>query len=195
MTLWTALFALFMLPEEKLSTFRATGLAVGFFGLMILLGVWDADFHADWVAYTACALCTMGYAFSGLWTRKHISPMRLDPISAVATQLTIGAVFCFVVALFSKHQITSWPLNGVLSALALGVLGTGAALVLNFMLVQRAGAVATSTVTYAIPVVATLAGALILHEKLHWYEPIGAALVLTGIAIVQQLIKPRNKVS
>jgi drug/metabolite transporter (DMT)-like permease len=195
MTLWTALFALVMLPEEKLSTFRATGLGIGFFGLMILLGVWDADFHADWVAYIACALCTMGYAFSGLWTRKHISPMGLDPISAVATQLTFGAVFCAGVAAFSKHQITSWPANGVLSIMALGVLGTGAALVLNFLLVQRAGAVATSTVTYAIPVVATLAGALILHEKLHWYEPIGAALVLTGIAIVQQLIKPRNKVS
>jgi drug/metabolite transporter (DMT)-like permease len=137
----------------------------------------------------------MGYAFSGLWTRKHISPMGLDPISAVATQLTFGALFCGIVAAFSKHQVTSWPLNGVLSVMALGVLGTGTALVINFLLVQRAGAVATSTVTYAIPVVATLAGALILREKLHWYEPIGAALVLTGIAIVQQLIKPRNKIS
>ena len=192
MTLWTALFALVLLPEEKLSKFRAGGLALGFFGLLILLGVWDTDFQADWIAYTACALCTMGYAFATLWTRKYISPMGLEPISAVATQLFFGALACGVVAIFTHTEITYWPVDGILAVLALGILGTGVALVINFLLIQRAGAVATSTITYAIPVVATLAGALILHEKLHWYEPIGAGLVLTGIAIVQQLIKPRN---
>ena len=191
MPLWTAILAVLMLPEEKLSSFRVGGLIIGFLGLLVLLGVWDVNFQANWLAYTACALCTIGYAFSAIWTRKKITPMALDPISAVATQLTIGAAICAVFAIASPHEITSWPITGILAITALGVLGTGIALVIGFVIVKRAGAIAMSTVTYSIPVVSTLAGVILLKEKLHWYEPVGALIVLLGIAIVQELIKRR----
>jgi drug/metabolite transporter (DMT)-like permease len=191
MPLWTAVLAILMLPEEKLTTFRVGGLILGFLGLLVLLGVWDVNFQANWLAYTACAFCTIGYAFSAIWTRKYLTPMGLDSISAVATQLTIGAAICAVFAIASPHEITSWPITGILAIVALGVLGTGAALVIGFVIVKRAGAIAMSTVTYSIPVVSTLAGVLLLNEKMNWYEPIGALIVLIGIAIVQELIKPR----
>ena len=191
MPLWTAILAVLMLPEEKLTTFRVGGLILGFLGLLVLLGVWDVNFQANWLAYTACAFCTIGYAFSAIWTRKYLTPMKLDSISAVATQLTIGAAICAVFAIASPHEITSWPITGILAIVALGVLGTGVALVIGFVIVKRAGAIAMSTVTYSIPVVSTLAGVLLLKEKMHWYEPIGAVIVLIGIAIVQELIKPR----
>jgi drug/metabolite transporter (DMT)-like permease len=34
---------------------------------------------------------------------------------------------------------------------------------------------------------------ILLNEKLHWYEPVGALIVLIGIAIVQELIKPKGE--
>jgi drug/metabolite transporter (DMT)-like permease len=193
MPLWTAILAVLMLPEEKLNPFRVGGLLLGFLGLLVLLGVWDVNFQSNWFAYIACALCTIGYAFSAIWTRKHITPLNLDPISAVATQLTIGASICAIFAIASPHEITSWPLTGILAITALGVLGTGVALVIGFVIVKRAGAIAMSTVTYSIPVVSTLAGVILLKEKLHWYEPVGALIVLVGIAIVQELIKPKGE--
>jgi len=192
MPLWTAILAALILPSEKLTQFRVGGLILGFLGLLVLLGVWDVNFQANWLAYTACALCTIGYAFSAIWTRKKITPMNLDPISAVATQLTIGTAICAVFAIASPHEITSWPITGILAITALGILGTGVALVIGFVIVKRAGAIAMSTVTYSIPVVSTLAGVILLKEKLHWYEPVGAIVVLLGIAIVQELIKPKN---
>lgn len=191
MPLWTAILAALILPSEKLTPFRVGGLILGFLGLLVLLGVWDVNFQANWLAYTACALCTIGYAFSAVWTRKQITPMNLDPISAVATQLTIGTGICAVFAIASPHEITSWPITGILAITALGVFGTGIALVIGFVIVKRAGAIALSTVTYSIPVVSTLAGVILLKEKLHWYEPVGAIVVLLGIAIVQELIKPK----
>jgi drug/metabolite transporter (DMT)-like permease len=191
MPLWTAILAVLMLPEERLNPFRVGGLLLGFLGLLVLLGVWDVNFQANWLAYIACALCTIGYASSAIWTRKHVTPLSLDPISAVATQLTIGATICAVFAIASPHEITSWPITGMLAIAALGVLGTGVALVIGFVIVKRAGAIAMSTVTYSIPVVSTLAGVVLLKERLHWYEPVGALIVLVGIAIVQELIKPK----
>jgi drug/metabolite transporter (DMT)-like permease len=193
MPLWTAILAVLMLPEEKLNSFRVGGLLLGFLGLLVLLGIWDVNFQSNWFAYIACALCTVGYAFSAIWTRKQITPLNLDPISAVATQLTIGAGICAIFAIASPHEITSWPITGMLAITALGVLGTGVALVIGFVIVKRAGAIAMSTVTYSIPVVSTLAGVILLKEKLHWYEPVGALIVLVGIAIVQELIKPTGE--
>lgn len=193
MPLWTATLAVLMLPEERLNPFRVGGLSLGFLGLLVLLGVWNVNFQANWLAYIACAFCTAGYAFSAIWTRKHVTPLSLDPISAVATQLTIGATICAVFAIASPHEITSWPITGILSIAALGILGTGVALVIGFVIVRRAGAIAMSTVTYSIPVVSTLAGVVLLKEKLHWYEPVGALIVLVGIAIVQELVKQKER--
>jgi drug/metabolite transporter (DMT)-like permease len=194
MPLWTAILAVIMLPEERLKPFRVGGLLLGFLGLLVLLGVWDVNFQANSLAYVACALCTIGYAFSANWTRKKVTPLNLDPISAVATQLTIGTAICAIFAIASPHEITSWPITGMLAIAALGVLGTGVALVIGFVIVNRAGAIAMSTVSFSIPVVSTFAGAVLLKEKLHWYEPVGALIVLIGIAIVQELIKPKVRI-
>ncbi len=191
MSLWTAALAILILPEERLSRFRLSGLLIGFVGVAVLLGVWDTDFRADWKAYLACGLSTIGYAVSVLWTRRFITPLQLDPFGAVSTQLSIGAVECLIVSLFVSSRPTHWPMTGVVSIVLLGAIGTGVALVLNFLLIKRAGAMATSTVTYSIPIVSTIAGVVILHETLHWYEPIGAVIVLFGISIVQQIIKPK----
>ena len=43
------------------------------------------------------------------------------------------------------------------------------------------GAVA-STVTYVVPVVSTILGAVVLSEALHWNQPLGVLVLLVGIA-------------
>lgn len=188
MSLWTAALAIAILPEERLNRNRFIGIIVGFIGIIVLLGVWDADFHASWVAYAACAFATIGYAISALWTRRFITPMNLDPMSAVTTQLSIGAISVGAVSLFTSTKPTHWPAVGLLSIFLLGAFGTGIALVVNFHLIKAAGAMATSTVTYSIPIVSTIVGVVILREALHWYEPVGAIIILAGIALVQELI-------
>ncbi len=194
MALWTALFAIILLPEEKLNQSKFIGLLIGFAGALVLLGFWDENFSGSWLAYLACALATICYAISALWTRKNLSPLKLDPISATTTQIFFGLLPVAVIALVTTSKPTTWPIDGLISIVLLGVFGTGIALALYFELIARAGAVATSTVTYSMPIVATLAGFLFLKEKLHWYEPIGAGLALLGIALTQGLISiNRNK--
>ena len=52
---------------------------------------------------------------------------------------------------------------------------------------------AASTVTYVIPVVSTVAGLVLLGERLSWNEPVGALVVLAGIALGQGLLRyPRG---
>jgi drug/metabolite transporter (DMT)-like permease len=86
-----------------------------------------------------------------------------------------------------------WPANltwvGALAALELGLLGTGLAYILYYWLIQRLGAVRTTLVTYIIPVVGLVLGALFLQEALHFWALGGLLLIALGIWIVNQ--RPR----
>ena len=48
-----------------------------------------------------------------------------------------------------------------------------------------AGATVAASVTYVIPIVSTTLGVVVLHETLHWYEPVGGVVVLGGVALTQ----------
>jgi drug/metabolite transporter (DMT)-like permease len=81
----------------------------------------------------------------------------------------------------------------VLGMLALGCLGSGIAYILNFHVISRSDATTASTVTYLTPLVAVLAGAMLLDERITWNEPVGGVLVVAGAAIAQGLVRPRSR--
>lgn len=123
----------------------------------------------------------------------------------VALALIWGASFLFIkVGVSELHPLyvtlgrppspTDLSADVVLSILALGALGTGLAFVLNTRNIRLAGASAASTVTYVIPVVATIVGVLVLDERLAWYQPVGAAIVLAGVAVSQGAFRRRSPI-
>jgi drug/metabolite transporter (DMT)-like permease len=80
-------------------------------------------------------------------------------------------------------------LGTVLGMLALGAFGSGFAYVLSNHIVIEAGATIASSVTYITPLFAVAAGAVFLAEPLAWYQPVGGAIVLLGVAIAQGRIR------
>jgi drug/metabolite transporter (DMT)-like permease len=88
--------------------------------------------------------------------------------------------------LFSGPLFTSSPsIESLLAILALGVLGSGYAYRLFHDVIRDAGSTVASTVTFTNPVLATIWGILLLGEELHWYEPIGGAVVILGAWLAQ----------
>jgi drug/metabolite transporter (DMT)-like permease len=86
----------------------------------------------------------------------------------------------------AKDEYRPIPL---LSMLCLGVFGSGFAYIWNFEIIRAAGSAIASSVTFVTPVVAVIAGIIFLGEKITWYEPVGALIVLFGAAIAQERIK------
>lgn len=74
------------------------------------------------------------------------------------------------------------------------MLSTTLAFLLYFGLLASAGATATSTVTFLIPVSALLWGYLLLDEMLSFQVVAGMAITLLGTAIATRLLrlKPRG---
>jgi drug/metabolite transporter (DMT)-like permease len=55
------------------------------------------------------------------------------------------------------------------------------------------GASSTTTVTYVAPVWSTLLGVLVLGEALSWNEPVGAAVILLGVAVSEGVLAARRR--
>jgi drug/metabolite transporter (DMT)-like permease len=77
------------------------------------------------------------------------------------------------------------PTIGIMAAvLALGVMCSGIAYILYFRLIDEVGPTSALTVTFLNPLFGILWGVLLLGETVGWYTAAGAAIVITGTALV-----------
>jgi drug/metabolite transporter (DMT)-like permease len=195
--IWNAATPLVALPlavlvfrTERMTTRRAAGLAVGFAGVLVVLGVWQGVGGAQLTGQLLCFGAAMCYAVAIPYQKRFIAGRPGSGVSMAATQLLIALAQLAVAAPLlagAPPAPGSLSTEVLLAVLALGALGTGLAFVLNFHVIRVAGASTSTSVTYLMPVVATLVGVLILREHLHWYQPVGAAVVLAGVAVSQGL--------
>jgi drug/metabolite transporter (DMT)-like permease len=186
----TLVIVLLAFPEERPTRERVVGLGVGFAGVLIVVGVWEGLGGSEVLGVLACIGAVTCYGLAFPLTRRHLVNTGDGPISIAAAQVTLAALFLLPVALLETAMgspiVTGPPSAAVIVAmLALGGLGSGVAYVLNTHIVAVAGGTVASSVTYVTPLVAVAAGALILAEPLNWHEPVGAAVVLLGVAVSQ----------
>jgi drug/metabolite transporter (DMT)-like permease len=73
----------------------------------------------------------------------------------------------------------------------LGVLATGIAFILFFQLVVDVGPVVSLTVTFLVPIMAFLWGAVFLHEQITLITIVGGGIVLLGTALTIGIEKLR----
>jgi drug/metabolite transporter (DMT)-like permease len=179
--------------NEKPTTPQVVGLLLGFLGVLIVLGAWKglAD-NPLWAILILLAAVTC-YGFSFPYSRRFILPAQLKPEVMAATQVTLGAITLLPLFLINGIAKNEYRLGPVLAMVALGVFGSGFAYIWNFIIMRDAGSAIASSVTYVTPLVAVLVGFIFLSEIPHWYEPVGAAIVLLGAAIAQGRIPLSKK--
>jgi drug/metabolite transporter (DMT)-like permease len=193
--LLTMLLASAFLPQERPTAVKLVGLAVGFGGVLVVFAPWRGVGSGSLLGQLACLGATTCYGGAFVYLRRFVLPRRLDPVTVALVQVGLAAAVLAIAAPFVSTdpiQLT-WPIVG--SMLALGFVGTGIAYVLNTNVVVGLGATAASTVTYLTPVVGVLLGVLVLDESLSWNEPLGALLVIAGIALGQGLLSGRSGTS
>ena len=183
--LTTLFFIVAVFRDEPVHAHQMAGLGIGLVGVLVVLGVWRGLGGNPWWAVLALVGAVVLYGFSFPYTRRHLLGRGLSPVSMATTQLLLATVTLaplFVVHGFNGRAASPHALVGVV---ALGTLGSGLAYVWNFSVQRAAGSAVASTVTYLTPVVAVVAGVVVLGEPLAWYEPVGGALVLFGAAVGQ----------
>lgn len=169
--------------EQAVTRSQVAGLAIGFVGVAVLLGGWSGIGGDGLLGSLAClgAICCYGLAYP--YARRHLTGSGDGPVALAAGQVVLGALLLVPVLPFAWGGGGAVTADVVAAMLALGVLGSGMAYVLNYRIVAAAGATTASTVTYLIPLFAVVAGVAFLGESLTWNEPVGGAVVLLGVAV------------
>lgn len=187
------LFLLLLVPTERPTPERVAGLGLGFLGVLVVLGPWEADGGGPLLAQLACFAAAGCYGLGFAYLRRYVTGRSESGVALAAVQLSWASVQLAPFALLGGVPgAVGADVAG--SLLALGALGSGVAYVLNFRIVRLAGAATASSVTYVVPLFSTLLGVLALSEPLRWHQPAGALVVLLGVAVSQgRLAKLRRR--
>ena len=159
---------------------------------MLLLGPWRGLGGGEAIGHLACAGAAVCYGIGFPYARRYVATRPESGVVLAAGQLLCATAVLAVFTPFTAAPTLHIGAGGVFGILVLGVLGTGVAYVLNYAILRAAGATTASTVTYVVPVFSTVLGALVLGETVHWNQPVGAVVLLTGIAISQGRLRARR---
>ena len=167
---------------EKLTRRHHIGLALGFGGMVVLVGFPAVPFTPTFAIGSAATLAACLCAAYGSCYASY----RLKGVSSWDT--TAGAFLAggiLTLPLLAFAPVPSIPqATDYLNLLILGAIMSATTYVLYFRLVSTIGATKAISVEFAVTVVAVLVGALLLHEPLSAMQIAGAATIIAGCALV-----------
>jgi len=184
--LFTILVAGVFLADERFSVLRLAGVAIGLFGVVVMIGTDALDGIGSSVWAQMFSLgAAVSYGFASVFGRRF-RRLGIDPIQVAMGQVTMSSLMLWPVAIVTDRpfdlampSVTVWGAMGVLS-----VICTACAYILYFKVLERAGATNISMVTFLVPVFAILLGILFLGETLHISHVIGMLLIGLGLIVI-----------
>lgn len=172
---------------ERMSGTRIAGLALGLAGVAALVGL-DVGGDGDRLLGAGLILlATVGYAVGVLWIRLRFADA--PPAGLAAWAVTASAVMTAPFAVATLPAAAP-SFDAVAALVALGIGCTAAALVLFYALIAEAGAVHAVLITYAAPVVAVIAGVIVLDEALTPVMLVGMVMIAAGTWMTARAANP-----
>jgi drug/metabolite transporter (DMT)-like permease len=163
--------------KEHLGALRIAGLAIGFCGVIAIVGLDTGHGSMLWAGVVCIMISVAGYAIGPLVVQKYLSDV--DELGAVAASLVVASILLLPLAALSAPNDVPSTLS-LAAVAALGILCTALALYLYFYLINEAGAARASVVAYINPAVAAVIGVLVLHEPFGLGAGVGLAMILLG---------------
>ncbi|WP_460656094.1 DMT family transporter [Kribbella endophytica] len=198
--IWNGITPLVVLPvavlvfrTEKFTAQRVAGLLIGFLGMLVVLGAWNMQGGADLTGQLLCMAAAVCYGLAVPYQKRFVAGSTVSGTALSASLLLCATIQLAIVApiVTGAAPPMPWTLSPEVigSVLALGGLGSGIAFVLSMRNIRLIGASMSSMVTYLMPIFAIAVGVLVLDEHLTWYQPVGALVVLTGVAVSQGVVR------
>ncbi|MGD3112581.1 DMT family transporter [Streptomyces sp. YGL11-2] len=166
---------LFWGKREPLARGAWVGVALGFLGVVVLLGVAGAGAGA--VLVVAAAAC---YAVGAVLMHRLFLDVAPLAVSAGMLVLAVGPLLAVAAITEPAPQVTTRVL---LAVLGLGVACTAGGFTAFFALIATEGPARAAFITYVAPLVAVASGLLLLCEPVTARTIAGTVLILAGAAL------------
>ena len=151
--------------------------SVGLVGIMLIVGLESVNEIRNMVSLIKVLLASVLYAWAMNMVSRRVKDVSGVAINALA--MIMAALVCLPFAVFS------WPANtpshqAIFATVGLGILCTGIAFWVYFLVLNEVGPARASLVVYPNTAVAVLLGIIILNEPLTLAIGVGLPLVLIG---------------
>lgn len=184
--IFTVIVAHIWTNDEKITANRLLGVAIGFLGVVVLVGV-DAlrGLGVNLLAQLAVLLAAISYAFAGVYGR-HFRRMGIDPILTATGQVTASSMLLLPIVMLADAPWTlpMPPTEVWAAAICLAVFSTVLGYILYFRILSTAGATNLLLVTFLIPLSAIAMGTIMLSEHLAVRHFAGLACIGAGLAAI-----------
>ncbi len=189
--IFSLLIGLRFLPHERIGLARVFGVCLGLVGVALLAGIAPAGDAWAAAGTLAVVLASVFYASAGIYGQLHLRGTTSGPVLATGSMLTAGLM---LLPLALARPPASMPTAGAIgSLLLLSLLGTVFAQLILFRVIALFGARRFSLVTYLMPGMALVYGAVILDEQVTAAALIGLTLILGGVAFGSGTIRLRRR--
>ena len=175
-TAFNTMIIAFLWLNESVTKKQIFGLVLGFIGVVILVNPESSS-----TSIISAILCLIGatcYSFSTVFIQKYSA--STNKFVLVGWSIVFSSLIMIPITVFNlPSEIPSS--NALLSALWLGGISTGLAFFGYVYLIEKIGAVKTSTVAYFLPIFGIIWGGIFLNEVITFGIIIGCATILMGV--------------
>lgn len=184
--------------KDKIKSQKIVGVLTGFTGLVLLTLIpaitGEKTISLNNFNYTLLILlATFLYGINVNMVGHYLqglNPIHIATVSLAFMTIPTGIIL-WQQGFFQLDFNNALVKNAIITTTALGIVGSAVATALFYVLVQKAGALFASLVTYGIPFIALIWG-FFDKEKITWIEIICLSIILLGVYLAN---RPDKKIS
>ena len=182
----TSLWALALLPEERVSAVGAAGILLGLVGVGLIVRPDPANLLGGDVVGRMLILAQAASVALGGVIIQRAGP-TLDRAALSGWSMAVGGAILFALS-YAIGEPFALPATapGLVAVVYLGVFATALAFLIYYTLLEVRGALETSLVAYLVPVVATIVGVVVLQESITLPTVAGFLLVFAGFVLLKR---------
>lgn len=181
MPLMVMSLAHYFVPGERLSRAKLAGFAIGFTGILLVMGPEAATSGSRMEMLASLAVLGAAFSYSSTSVYARLRSSAGPIANAVGMCLIATVVTAPLLAVGAPVTLEPLPLVAIIAVGVLGIFATGIASVLYFQVIAGPGPTFLSLVNYMVPVWGVLLGVVLLGERMSPWALLGLALVLAGI--------------
>lgn len=186
----TAIVAHLVLPSDRLTVSKVTGISFCFLGFLLLLAPNLMEGVSGSVFGMLCATCAaFSYGFSHVYAKKFIT--GLAPFVVPTAQMIMASIMLCPLALWVDvpFSLPMPSLSAWMGLFGLVFFCTVSAFTIYYRLLETSGATAVSLVACFFPVGGMILGFLFLDETFTSLALFASGIILVGMMLVNGVIR------